>query len=57
MKDSRFLPVEKHQPVEDYDDYSEEGSDELFIGGNAEADELPSLNGKKSGKDVLYIAS
>ena len=65
MKDQRFLPVDKREPVEDYDDYAEESPDanpnagELFIGGEAEAEELQMLdhNGKKTHKDVLYIAS
>ena len=54
MKDHRFLPVEKHQPVDDYDDYSEEGSDELYIGGEADLEKLSQPNGKKT--NVLYIA-
>ncbi|MBI2580920.1 hypothetical protein HYV85_03890 [Candidatus Woesearchaeota archaeon] len=61
MKDQRFLPADKREPVEDYDDYAEESSDadELFIGGDAEAEEIQMLdhNGKKTHKDVLYIAS
>ena len=55
MKDHRFLPVEKREPVEDNDDYAEEGSDELFVGGEAEAQELEHANGKKA--NTLYIAS
>ncbi len=60
MKDHRFLPVEKREPVEDYEDYTEESSDasesdELFIGGEAEAEELEHTSSKKSG--MLYIAS
>ena len=55
MKDHRFLPVEKHRPVEDYDDYTEESSDELYIGGDADADEMLQPNGRKA--SVLYIAS
>ena len=55
MKDYRFLPVEKHQPVDDYDDYAEESSDELYIGGEADADKLLQPNGRKT--NVLYIAS
>ena len=57
MKDERFLPVEKHEPVEDYDDYTEENaeSDELFIGGQADAEELEHTNSKKV--NTLYIAS
>ena len=31
MKDHRFLPVEKREPVDDYDDYVEEGSDESSL--------------------------
>lgn len=58
MKDHRFLPVEKREPVEDYDDYPEENSDEIFIGGEAEAEELETLQpSSKKAKDVLYIAS
>ena len=59
MKDQRFLPADKREPIEDYDDYAEESSDELFVGGEAEADELEMLdhNGKKVSRDVLYIAS
>ena len=65
MKDQRFLPADKREPVDDYDDYAGESSDanpdsgELFIGGEAEAEELEMLdhNGKKTHKDVLYIAS
>ena len=54
MKDHRFVPVE------DYEDYTEESSDasesdELFIGGEAEAEELEHASSKKSG--MLYIAS
>ncbi len=31
MKDSRFLPVEKREPVEDYDeDFLESDEDELY---------------------------
>ena len=61
MKDHRFLPVEKREPVDDYDDYAEEssdasGSDELFIGGDADAEELEHPSGKK-GHNTLYIAS
>ncbi|MBI3036724.1 hypothetical protein HYY73_03150 [Candidatus Woesearchaeota archaeon] len=57
MKDERFLPVEKHEPVENYDDYAEENaeSDGLFIGGQADAEELEHTNGKKV--NTLYIAS
>ena len=57
MKDERFLPVEKHEPVEDYDDYTEENaeSDELFIGGQADAERLEHPNSKKA--NTLYIAS
>ena len=55
MKDHRFLPVEKHEPVDDYDDYAEESSDELYIGGEADTDKLLQPNGKKT--NVLYIAS
>ncbi|MBI2550577.1 hypothetical protein HYV83_05375 [Candidatus Woesearchaeota archaeon] len=57
MKDERFLPVEKHEPVEDYDDYTEGNadSDELFIGGQADAKELEHTNGKKV--NTLYMAS
>lgn len=60
MKDQRFLPVEKREPVDDYDDYAEEAdSDSLFIGGEADAEELKAShsNGKKAGRDTLYIAS
>ena len=60
MKDHRFLPVEKREPVEDYEDYTEESSDasdsdELFIGGEADAEELEHPNSKKA--NTLYIAS
>lgn len=61
MKDQRFLPADKREPVDGYDDYAEESpdADELFIGSEAEAEELEMLdhNGKKTQKDVLYIAS
>ena len=57
MKDERFLPVEKHEPVEDYDDYTEENaeSDELFIGGQTNSERLEHPNSKKA--NTLYIAS
>ena len=57
MKDTRFLPVEKREPVDDYDDYAEEAdSDSLFIEGEADAEELEQpANGKKG--NTLYIAS
>ncbi|HIG98227.1 TPA: hypothetical protein HA231_02275 [Candidatus Woesearchaeota archaeon] len=54
MKDHRFLPVEKREPVDDYDDYVEEGSDESSLD-DVDADEL--LFGKKQSRDTLYIAS
>ena len=56
MKDERFLPVEKHEPVEDYDDYTEGNSkpDDLFIGGEADAERLEHPTGKKV--NTLYIA-
>ncbi|MEK6837012.1 MAG: hypothetical protein AABX69_00020 [Nanoarchaeota archaeon] len=62
MKDQRFLPADKREPVDDYEDYAEESSDELSVGGEAEATESGELepiypNGKKVSKDVLYIAS
>ena len=60
MKDQRFLPVEKREPVDDYDDYAEEAdSDSLFIGGEADAEELETShsNSKKANRDTLYIAS
>ena len=56
MKDYRFLPADKREPVEDYDDYAEESSDELYIGGEADAEALDHPNGKK-GHNTLYIAS
>lgn len=61
MKDQRFLPADKREPVDGYDDYAEESpdGDELFIGGEAEAEELEMLdhNGRKTHRDILYIAS
>jgi len=57
MKDNRFLPVQKREPVEDYDAYPEESSDEISIGSEAEAEELETLQpGSKKTKDVLYMA-
>ena len=61
MKDHRFLPVEKREPVDDYDDYAEENSDasdadDLFIGGEAGSEQTGHTNGKK-GHNMLYIAS
>ena len=56
MKDQRFLPADKREPVEDYDDYAEESSDELFIGGEADAEAFEHQSGKKS-HNTLYIAS
>ena len=56
MKDYRFLPADKREPVEDYDDYAEESSDELYIGGEADAEALEHPNSKKA-HNTLYIAS
>ncbi len=61
MKDNRFIPVDKREPVDDFEDYSEESSEEsdseLFIGG-AEGEELEiEKTAKKLTKDTLYIAS
>ncbi|MBI2176328.1 hypothetical protein HYU40_03185 [Candidatus Woesearchaeota archaeon] len=58
MKDHRFLPVEKRQPADDYEDYAEESSDtdELFIDGEADAKKLEHSSGRK-GHNTLYIAS
>lgn len=57
MKDNRFLPVEKREPADDYEDYAEEssGTDELSID-EADAEELEHPNGRK-GHNTLYIAS
>ncbi|MBI2145625.1 hypothetical protein HYU18_04880 [Candidatus Woesearchaeota archaeon] len=59
MKDDRFLPVDKREPIEDYDDYAEGSSEDssLFVGGEADADELESKDSRKVAKDMLYIAS
>ncbi len=53
MKDPRFLPIEKREPVEDYDDeFLESGDDELYE--MVSSDE----KGKNSVKKLnLYIAS
>lgn len=58
MKDERFLPVDKHEPVDDYDDFIEsENSDGLSIEKEAadEAELYP--NGRKLGRDKLFVAS
>lgn len=62
MKDNRFIQVDKREPVDDFDDYSEESSEDfdgsLFVGGQAGSDELErSKEGRKLMKDMLYIAS
>ncbi len=62
MKDHRFLPVEKREPADDYEDYAEESSDasdsdELFIGGEANAEELELHHSGRKGHNTLYIAS
>lgn len=50
MKDSRFVPVENHEPIEDLDEYSEEiDSDGSLVG------HLDGVEGRKQG--TLYIAS
>ncbi len=57
MKDNRFLPVEKREPVEDYEDYPEENSDDVSLGDEVEAEELETLqHGSKKAKDVIYMA-
>ena len=58
MKDNRFIPVDKREPVDDYSgESSEEFDSELFIGG-AEGEELElEKSAKKVTKDTLYIAS
>lgn len=57
MKDRRFLPVEKREPTDDYEDYAQEssGADELHMS-EADAEELEHLSGKK-GHNTLYVAS
>ncbi len=57
MKDQRFLPVEKREPVEESEDYADDDSDELFIGGDAEAEEFGLRDSRKTNKDTLYVAS
>ena len=51
MKDPRFLPIEKREPMDDFDDeFAEEYDDET--------DDLLQPKGKKPfGKDMLYVAS
>lgn len=53
MKDARFLPIEKREPAEDYDDeFLEEGEDGLYEMFPEEG------KGKSSVKKLrLYIAS
>ncbi len=58
MKDERFLPVDKHEPVDDYDDLVEsENPDELSIEKEAAAEAELYPNGRKIGRETLYIAS
>ena len=63
LKDNMFIPVDKRESVDDFEDYSGESSEDsdssLFVGGKADADELEPIysNGKKVSKDILYIAS
>jgi len=52
MKDQRFLPIEKCEPVEE----SEDDDDELLISGESEVDSFD-FDSRKLGKDRLYIAS
>ena len=55
MKDSRFLPVEKREPVEEYEDSPEENPDKISVIGESEAEELEQPSGKKD-HNTLYIA-
>ncbi len=58
MKDHRFLPVEKREPVDDYEDCAEEssGTDEFSID-EADAEELELHHSGRKGHNTLYIAS
>ena len=57
MKEDRFLPLDKHEPIDDYGDFVEENSDEMSIDEEA-SDELELYpNGRKAGRDTLFIAS
>ena len=62
LKDDRFIPVDRREPVDDFEDYSGDANDfdsSLFVGGEAaDADELEQSKGaRKLMKDILYIAS
>ncbi len=57
LKDERFLPVDKREPVDDYDDYEEESTDDeqLLFGEPSDAEGIDGHHGLK--KTTLYVAS
>ena len=56
MKDDRFLPVDEREPMDDFDDFLE--SEDKTLDNDSEAGDAQLYpNGRKLGRDTLYIAS